>query len=193
MLTFAKVVRKVRSLTTINFNILFNLVNFLMRDFFLGFDNANNFLKYLSKNSVLPILRLKGAKIGVNCDIESGITIVNCKNFKNLVIGDNCHIGKNCFFDLRGKIVIDDNVTISMNTTLITHQDLGQSILSKKYKPSVSDIKIHSNAYIGANSIILQGTTIGNNSIVAASSCIVKSVKPKTLCGGKPAKLIKHI
>ena len=99
----------------------------MLREFFLGFENAINYLKTVSQSSIIPILRLKGAIIDGGCDIQSGITIHNCKNYKRLIIGKNCHIGKNCFFDLRETVSIGDNVVIAMNNTFITHLDLGNS------------------------------------------------------------------
>lgn len=45
-------------------------------------------------------------------------------------------------------------------------------------------------AYIGAGSQIMPGVTIGAGSIVAAGSIVTKSVPPKTVVGGNPAKHI---
>tara|TARA_B100000767_G_scaffold261685_1_gene273537 strand:- start:1030 stop:1467 length:438 start_codon:yes stop_codon:yes gene_type:complete len=139
------------------------------------------------------IIKLLGAKIGENCVIESGIRFHNCNNLRNLEIGNNCHVGKDCFFDLRDKVSIYNNVTISMNTTFITHQDLGESRLSTIYKPSSSRIIVKNNSYIGSNSIILKGVIVEENSIIAASSCVTKSIEINTLNGGIPAKKIKDI
>ncbi|MDC1371416.1 acyltransferase [Flavobacteriaceae bacterium] len=138
-------------------------------------------------------MKLLGAKIGSNSEIESGIRFHNCKNLRNLEIANNCHIGKDCFFDLRDRVIIENNVTVSMKTTFITHQDLGHSNLSTKYKPTSLEIIIKSNAYIGSNSIIMMGTIIDNYSIIAASSCVVKSTEPQSLFGGVPAKKIKNL
>ena len=89
----------------------------------LGFDIANQFLPKVDKHSIQLILRKNGATIGKDCDIETGLIFHNCKNYSNLIIGDNCHIGKNCFFDLRDKLEIGDNVVISMQCTFLTHID----------------------------------------------------------------------
>lgn len=45
--------------------------------------------------------------------------------------------------------------------------------------------------WIGGNSIILQGVTIGEGSIVAAGSVVTKDVEPYTIAAGVPAKKIK--
>ena len=110
-----------------------NLFRFSLRKFFLGFDSANNFVRKVDKTSIQLILKRNGATIGENCDIETGLTFHNCKDYKNLIIGRNCHIGKNCFFDLRDKIIIKNNVGISMQCTFITHIDVLKSDLSNFY------------------------------------------------------------
>ena len=86
----------------------------------LGFDHANAFLRRVGKSSIIPLLIQNGAVIGNNFDIELPLIFHNCRDFKNLQIVDNVHIRKNCFFDLREKIIIQDNVVVSMQGTFIT-------------------------------------------------------------------------
>ncbi|AHI52386.1 CatB-related O-acetyltransferase [Spiroplasma culicicola] len=50
---------------------------------------------------------------------------------------------------------------------------------------------IGNDVWIGYGSIIMPGVTIGNGSIIAAGSVIVKDVEPYTIVGGNPAKLIR--
>ncbi|MCD8178187.1 MAG: sugar O-acetyltransferase, partial [Tannerellaceae bacterium] len=45
----------------------------------------------------------------------------------------------------------------------------------------------------GAGATILQGVTIGENSIVAAGAVVSKDVPGNTIVGGIPAKVIKEI
>lgn len=44
--------------------------------------------------------------------------------------------------------------------------------------------------YIGSNSIIMPGVTIGNNVLVAAGSVVTKSIPDNVVVGGNPAKYI---
>ena len=54
-------------------------------------------------------------------------------------------------------------------------------------------VLIRRNAWIGANSTILPGVTVGENAIVAAGSVVTKDVEANTIAGGVPAKKIKDI
>jgi acetyltransferase-like isoleucine patch superfamily enzyme len=175
---------------------IYNLVVFILftfRKYLLGFSNALKFLERVSKSSIIPILKMNGAIVGKNCDIETGITFHNCIDFNNLHLGDNCHIGKNCFIDLRDRIIIENNVVISMGTTLITHQDLSKSGLRTLYPESSSEIHIMDNCYIGANSTIIKGVSIQDRSIVAAGSVVTSNVPSHVVVGGIPAKHIKDV
>lgn len=57
--------------------------------------------------------------------------------------------------------------------------------------------RLHANTYvgrccfIGANSIILPGVSVGNNVIVAAGAVVTKDVPDNCIVGGNPAKVIK--
>ena len=170
-----------------------NLFRFWIRKVFIGFDVANLFIQRVDKYSVSLILRKFGAKIGNNCDIETGIVFHNCRNYNNLVLGNNCHIGKNCFFDLREKVIIGDNVVVSMRVSFITHMDMSKSKLTLIYPNVSKPIKIKDNAYFGLNSTILMGVEVGKNSFITAGAVVVTNVAANTMVGGIPAKKIKDI
>lgn len=171
----------------------FCLIKFIIISFLLGFETALLRLKHFNKNALKDVLLHYGAKIGINCDIESGLTFHNCKDFNNFIVGDNCHIGKNCFFDLRDKITIGENVVISMNCTFITHIDLNNSSLRMKYPKSIHPIQIKDDVYIGACSLVLMNTVINHRSIIAAHSLVNKDILPDCIYGGIPAKKIKDL
>jgi acetyltransferase-like isoleucine patch superfamily enzyme len=171
----------------------FNLLRFRILTRILGFDVANKFLQQLDKQSLIRIIKSNGAKIGQNTDIETGITFQNCENYSNLIIGNNCHIGKDCFFDLREKVVIGNNVIISMQCTFITHIDLNNNSLSRLYKAASEAIYLEENCYIGARSMILKGVKINKYSFIAAGSLVIRSVEEKCMVGGVPAKKLKTL
>lgn len=185
--------RLFRRYTFIKLNIFVCIVIYLLREFFLGFENANNYLKRLGQAQIIPILRLRGANIGQGCNIQSGITLHNCKNYKNLKIGDNCHIGKNCFLDLRDEIIIGNNVVIAMNNTLLTHTDMSNSELSQVFPAVQKKVRIKDNVYLGSNCTVLMGVTIHEKAIVGACSLVNKDVALMNIVAGNPASKIKSV
>ncbi len=170
-----------------------NIFKFWLLKTLFKFDVANLFLQRLDKSSIQAVLAKNGAVIGQNCDIETGLTFHNCKEYSNLIVGNNCHIGKNCFFDLRGKVIIEDNVVISMKTLFATHQDMNKSGLKHMYPATYKEILVRNNSYIGAGAILLEGVTINPFSMVAAGAVVVKDVPERTIVAGVPARFIKKI
>lgn len=170
-----------------------NLFRFWLRKTIIGFDVANLFLQRIDKYSLLLILKRFGAVIGDNCDIETGQIFHNCKDYSNLIIGNNCHVGKNCFFDLRDKVKIGSNVVISMQCSFITHIDMSKSPLKEKYKATQKPIYIEDNCYLGAGVRLLMGVTIFKNVFVAANALIINNVESNKIVGGVPAKIIRKL
>jgi acetyltransferase-like isoleucine patch superfamily enzyme len=169
-------------------------LNFLLREFFLGFENASNYLKSVSQSSVIPILKMKGAVVGDNTKVASGIVIHNCnKDFSNLQIGNNCYIGKECFFDLRNKISISNNVVIAMRCNFITHIDMSNSILSNIYSAKDAPILIEDNVYLGINVTVLMDVMIKEKSFIAANSLVKNSVDSKVMIAGIPGIKVKDL
>ena len=173
--------------------ILYDLIRFFISKKLFGFDNATKILYDCLKESVIPILKVNGAAIGFNCDIESPLIFHNAQDFSNLVVGNNCHIGKNSFFDLRDKIEMGDNVTLSMNTSIITHIELGQAELKYLYETKIKKVIIEDSVYVGANSIILMGVIIHQSSLIGAYSLVNKSIPENCVAYGNPAKVVKSI
>lgn len=129
-----------------------------------------------------------GYKIGKNTKIVGPI---ECN--ANLTIGNNCWIGKNLTVEGNGTLIIGDNCDIAPQVTFLTGgHKIGDSLRRAGSGESYT-IHIGDGVWIGAHSTILNNTTIGNSSVVAACSCVVKDVGENVIVGGVPAKRIKEI
>lgn len=129
-----------------------------------------------------------GSKIDNSVAVFTPIYINYGKHTK---IGKNVFINFNCTFLDLGGITIEDDVFIAPNVSLLSE---GHPISPEsRHSLLVGHIHIKRNAWIGAGAIILQGTTIGENAIVAAGAVVSKDVPDNTIVGGIPAKVIKTI
>lgn len=110
---------------------------------------------------------------------------------KNTRIGKNVFVNFGCTFLDLGGITIEDNVMLAPGVKLLSE---GHPITPENRQALVpKPIHIKRNAWIGANATILQGVTVGENSVVAAGAVVSNDVTDNTVVGGIPAKLIKTI
>jgi len=110
---------------------------------------------------------------------------------KNTKIGKNVFINFDCTFLDLGGIIIEDNVMLGPKVSLLSE---GHPVsINDRQTLTVGNIHIKKNAWIGAGATILQGVTIGENSVVAAGAVVSKDVTANALVGGIPAKKIKSI
>lgn len=86
-------------------------------------------------------------------------------------------------------ITIGNNVTIT-HSVILTHDD---STILHTYRRKVAPTTIKDNVFIGWNSIILPGVTIGRNCIIGAGSIVSKDIPENCVAAGIPAKVIKSI
>ena len=117
-------------------------------------------------------------------------------------------VGRNCHFSLKHVhlgsepwlVQIGDNVTITRGVSFITHDGSTRlfraqypDVLNKKFGNVYAPIIVHDNCFIGVNTIVMPGVTIGPDSIVGAGSIVTRDVPPRTIAVGNPAKVIKTL
>lgn len=109
-------------------------------------------------------------------------------------------IGENVFIQPRvipiysELIKFHNNVVIARNVDFCTH-DIIHSVLNRtsgdfKFKERIGCIEIMDNVFVGSNSVILYGTKIGPNVIIASGSVITKDCEPNSVYAGCPARRV---
>jgi acetyltransferase-like isoleucine patch superfamily enzyme len=110
---------------------------------------------------------------------------------KHTKIGKNVFINFDCTFLDLGGITIEDGVLIAPKVSLLSE---GHPISpNQRHSLVPKPIHIKKNVWIGANATILQGVTIGENSVVVAGSVVSNDVPDNVVVGGIPARIIKTI
>jgi acetyltransferase-like isoleucine patch superfamily enzyme len=159
----------------------------------LGMNYAINYLARSDKTALIKALRKEGARIGLRCDLNLPIYFHEFRDPNLLSIGDDVHIGRLVFLDLSSSIVLQDRVTISMGTMLITHLDVGNSRLRAEYPRSKKGIKIDHDSYLGCQATVLSGVNIGSRCLIGAKSLITKDISSGSVAAGIPARIIKQL
>lgn len=109
-------------------------------------------------------------------------------------IGDNVCIGSNFIVVCIQSIKIEDNVLIADRVFIGDHihgySDVTMPIISQPLEPR-GKVLIKEGAFIGVNSVVMPGVTIGKNAVIGASSVVLKDVPDYCVATGNPAKIIK--
>ncbi len=109
----------------------------------------------------------------------------------NIHLGKDVFINAGCKFQDQGGIYIGDGALIGHNVVIATlNHNLDPA---KRANMFPAPVHIGNKVWIGSNSTILPGVTIGDGAVVAAGAVVTKDVSPRTVVGGVPAKLIKEI
>jgi len=136
-------------------------------------------------------LSMRGAKIGHRVTFYSGAWILPGNK---LEIGDDVNIAKDVIIDTTGGVKIGDRALIGFRSQIYSENH----VIPKDHGMifgaghSLKPIIIEKDVWIGANSLILAGVTIGEGAVVGGGSVVTKSVAPFTIVGGNPAKFLKE-
>lgn len=110
---------------------------------------------------------------------------------KNITVGEGVFVNACCHFQDHGGVTIGNGCQIGHNVIFATlNHELAPERRKKTYP---APIVLGRNVWVGSNTTILQGVTIGDNAVVAAGSVVTKDVAANTVVGGVPAQFIKRI
>jgi len=119
---------------------------------------------------------------------------------RGVSFGSNVYISPKAYIDSHpgSKVVVGNNVYITRNVVILNHTDTHKGGPLDAWVPYggkrfSKDVIIEDNVFIGVNSVIMPGVTIGKNAIVGALSFVVSDVPPGTVYAGVPAKKITTV
>ena len=128
--------------------------------------------------------------IGRNTLIEGLCAI--CTWHGDVILQDGASIGIGSI--VMGPVLIGEGSACSQNC-FISGQSHHYEDVSKNFLRQgvhTSQVVIGKNVWIGANSIILPGVKIGDNSVIGAGSTITEDVPAYSVVAGNPSKIIKQ-
>lgn len=128
--------------------------------------------------------------LGNHSVIEDFTTINNAVG--DVVIGDGTIVGIGSV--IIGPVKIGDNVMLAQNIVMsgLNHGYEDISLPPSKQKVSCKEITISDNVWVGSNSVITAGVTLGKHCIIGAGSVVTKSIPEYSVAVGNPARVIKR-
>ena len=157
---------------------------------------VNPFIHHWGKGSIvrrktrMDILPFNKFALGARSVIEDFATINN--GVGDVFIGNDSTIGMGCV--LIGPVSVGNKVIMAQNIVVsgLNHgyEDVTMAIMDQKV--TTHPIVIEDEVWIGANSVITAGVTIGKHAVVGGGSVVTKDVPPYTIVVGNPAKAVKR-
>lgn len=126
-----------------------------------------------------------GMQIGENARIGIG-TIVVCP--QNIKIGSRVNINENCVLDGRGGLTVGHDTSVSMFSKILSASHKADSSHFEYYTKKTI---IGHHVWVGTSAVLLDGSKIGNYSVIGANAVLKGTVGKKTIMVGNPAKEIR--
>lgn len=128
------------------------------------------------------VVVLPGAQIGSDCNLCSQVLVE-----QNVTIGDRVTVKSGV--QLWNGLKIGNDVFIGPNATFTNDNFPRSGDHSKELELTI----IKDGASIGANATILPGLTIGERAMVGAGSVVTRSVPPRAIVHGNPARIVGYV
>ncbi len=104
-------------------------------------------------------------------------------------VGKHTFIGPNVILDGTGGLEIGDYCSISAGVKIYTHNSVKWALNLGKAPYDRLPVKIGSGVYIGPDTIITMGVTVGDQCLIGAQSLINKSIPSRSKAWGSPARV----
>lgn len=117
----------------------------------------------------------------------------------HMAYGSNVHMGNRVYANFN--LVIVDDITVKIGDSVMFGPNVTLSATGHPVHPEHRlkgahfslPITIGNGVWIGANTTILPGVTIGDYSVIGAGSVVTKDIPPHTLALGVPCRCVKTI
>jgi maltose O-acetyltransferase len=129
------------------------------------------------------------------CDLSAQIALMGRVKLVGVgAIASRLHMSNGCVvapgvtFGLDGDIFIGRNVSLSPGVVVYTAtHSIGYGSQRMLPYTTPKSVVIEDGVWVGMNSLILPGVTLGHGSVVSAGSVVAGSVPPDTVVSGNPA------
>ncbi|HEY3018820.1 MAG TPA: DapH/DapD/GlmU-related protein [Solirubrobacteraceae bacterium] len=139
------------------------------------------------------VLRNGAIRLGRSVQVRD---VVVLKSDGELSAGDWVIFGHAAVVAATGQVVLGDRVGLGERVSVIDsdHGADGSDAFYLRQPLRVAPVRVASNVLVGANAVILRGTEIGPNAVVAAGAVVAGGEHPAGwLIGGVPARALKAL
>ena len=131
-------------------------------------------------------------RLGDGAQLDRGVVLLisgESRGAEKIVIGRTAYINRSTMIDASERIEIGANAMIGPFCYITDHDHVIGSADDLTAKPT----RIGERCWIGAHVTILKGVSIGDDTVVGAGSVVTKSLPPRDIAVGNPARVLREI
>jgi acetyltransferase-like isoleucine patch superfamily enzyme len=166
----------------------------LLRLFSMGLNTAKYryLLRCVGKGTIVgrhtEIINTSRVRIGQKCLLQDAIYI-RAGTEGRIDIGDRAALNSFCRIFGHGRVEIGEDTQLGPGSLITTTDHDYRGELKASFKP----VAIGKGVWIGANVTVLPGVEIGDYAVIGAGSVVTRSIPPRAVAVGVPARVIKWI
>jgi len=136
-----------------------------------------------------PIIEAVEAVAGYTFRLHSIEATTVIRGAGRLRIGNDVYLNSGVRIECHHEVTFGDHILVAFGAVIMDSDLHGYEGRPPRRLP----VTIGSGSWIGANSVILPGVSVGRRAIVAAGSVVTHDVDDDTLVAGNPARVVRRL
>jgi acetyltransferase-like isoleucine patch superfamily enzyme len=108
----------------------------------------------------------------------------------NVKVANNTWIGPFTVLDGSGGLEIGSSCSISAGVQIYTHNSVKWAVSGGEASHEQAPTKIGSRCYLGPNTVVAKGVTIGDGCVIGANSLVLSNIPADSTAYGTPCKIV---
>jgi acetyltransferase-like isoleucine patch superfamily enzyme len=113
--------------------------------------------------------------------------------YGDVKVGKSTWIGPGTLLDGSGGLVIGEYCSISAGVHIYTHDTVKWAVSGGKAEYERASVRIGNCCYIGSQTVIAKGVTVGNHCVIGACSFVNRDIPPYTVVFGIPCRPVGRV
>lgn len=113
--------------------------------------------------------------------------------YGDVQVGRETWIGPFTLLDGSGGLEIGDNCSISTGVQIYTHDTVAWAVSGGAAEYERAPVRIGSCCYVGPNSVVAKGVSIGEHCVVGAATLVNRDVPPYSIAVGSPCRIVGRV
>ncbi len=113
--------------------------------------------------------------------------------YGDVEVGAHTWVGPNTLLDGTHGLTIGHHCSISTGVQIYTHDTVRWALTGGEASPDAGPVRVGDCTYIGAQTVVARGVTIGDHVVVGACSFVNRDIPPWTVAAGVPCRPIGRV